>query len=387
MSHAILGPSSADRWLNCPGSVALTRDLPDEDSPYAKEGSAAHEVLEAARRGTRSLLAMLGTKTSNGVTVTQDMLDAAQYFMDHLAELPGVEFNEQKVEFTDWVAEGFGTLDAAKGNDGVVYIRDFKYGRGILVEAADNAQLKLYALGFLQTYGYLYEVETFNLGIVQPRLDHVDETEISTVDLLKWAAAVLVPGSNLALSADAPLKAGSWCGFCKIKATCETRARTAVSEALSEFDDLTQPPIPPATIRYSGSMTNAQIAKALESIPLLRSWIADIEGYTVRQLMQGQAVGEYKLVEGRTSRRWGVQGEQLDRAVVDAGVPIEDLYVTELRSPAQVEKALGKRRFKLIEDYVERVPGRATLAPGSDKRPALAVSAAAEFDVIEEEAE
>lgn len=382
-AHALLGPSSADRWLNCPGSVALTRDLPDDGSPYAREGTAAHEVLEAAREGTRTLYSMLGTTATNGVKITQEMIDAAQYFMDHLAELPGIDFNEQKVEFTQWVPDGFGTLDAAKADDGTVYIRDFKFGRGVMVDAADNSQLKMYALGFYATYGYLFNIDKFNLGIVQPRLDHVDETEISLRDLLAWASDVLAPGSKLALTDDAPVKAGDWCTFCKLKATCAVRARSATKEALDDFADLDEKPV--NVIRTSAVMSPEQIVNALKSIPILKTWITDLESYAVRQLMQGQPVGDYKMVAGRGSRKWGITGEELDRAVVDAGLPLDDLYETKLRSPAQIEGALGKRRFKLVADFVESVPGRPTLAAGSDKRPALAVSAADEFEVLSED--
>lgn len=414
-AHSPLGPSSAERWLNCPGSVLATKDLPDTDSDYALEGTAAHELAELARETDRSPLSFIGTKihakrvdgTSKEFVVDQEMADAVAVFVDHVNGLPGLDFNESKVYYREWVENGFGTMDAARGNNGTVYIRDLKYGKGVQVFAEDNEQLMLYALGFFAEYGYLYWVEKFNVGIVQPRLDFIDTWEISLHDLVKWASDVVAPGAKLAMTPGAPFKAGSHCQFCKIRGTCAARAQSVFEEVVDQFDDLDAAVAGASQKKFvAGVLGNEQIAKILPVIPNIKAWCSDIQRYAFAEVRSGRAVGDYKIVEGKLGDRAWVPGaeeklrieaDKLDPTGINSDEAIASLYEpAKLRGPVAVEKLLGKPRFKPatqtkpagdLHDLIVRPPGKPTLVSGDDGRPAMVFDAANVFEELEEDFE
>lgn len=389
-AHSPLGPSSADRWINCPGSVALTRDLPDVDSEYSIEGTAAHNVLEVMRKGLPApsvTSVKLADKSLCEVVVTEEMVAGAQYYIDHMGELPGLEFNEARVRFDETVPGGFGTLDGAKATETTLYIRDYKFGKGVIVYAEENPQLMLYALGFLETYKILFpSLWKINIGVVQPRLDHIDVYELSLPDLLEWAENVAAPAAKRIMNGTAKVKAGSWCQFCKIKDTCMVRAQTAVASVIGDFSNIGGLTVsslaPPSAI-----MTNAQMSVALESVPILKAWIKDLEAGALRKILGGESVGDYKLVEGRSNRGWRLSPEESATRLNKAfGIEPQELYEHRLRSVADIEGRLGKRRFKLVaEELVEKPRGKAVLAPGSDRRAAIGGDVLKEFDVIPEE--
>ena len=244
-AHSPLGPSSGDRWINCPGSVNATRGIKDESSEFAAEGNFAHDIAEMARKKDVLATTFIGYKATVAgfeFECDKEMADHVQYFIEYVNQFECDEnLNESRVRYDAWVEDGFGTLDAALLDDGLSIVVDLKYGKGIKVFAEDNTQLKLYALGIYQDYSELYDIQRFRLCIVQPRLDHIDEWEISVEELLVWADEVVEPKADEALTDTAEFKAGSWCQWCKIKASCKTRADAMKASLFDEIDEVRDP--------------------------------------------------------------------------------------------------------------------------------------------------
>lgn len=390
-AHSILGPSSAERWLNCPGSVLATKDLPDTPSQYALEGTAAHTVSEWVRLQGRPAKDFLGVtiRITRGdyywdIECDQEMVDSVQEFVDKVGEFEGHELVEERVRYNHYVLGGFGTLDSAKLSPGLGRITDFKHGQGVKKWAKENPQLMLYAIGVYLDWNWLYDFEKFVLAISQPRLDHYDEWEISVADLLKWAIEVVVPAGMAARKEGAPFKAGEWCQFCKLKATCRTRAESMFETLTGDFKDLD---LKNRSLDLFGQqLSNDEIAAVLENWPQIEKWGAALKAHAMQEVMQGRAVGEMKLVAGRSVRGWNAA----DQAIVDAiRAQFPDFWPWEpqtLLSVAAAEKQLGKKNFAgLPAALTRKADGRPTLVPGSDPRPVIDMDALSEFHEITEE--
>jgi hypothetical protein len=222
-AHSVLGPSSAERWLNCGAGTG------GGATEYAAEGTAAHTLSEWVREG-KPLSSFKGKLLKVGdyeFKVGKNMMESVQTFVDHVnAEGPGVALTEERVGYEEIVPGGFGTTDHARLRDGQSIIRDFKHGKGVVVPAKENPQLMLYALGTWFKYGWMYEIDSFELAICQPRVRHFDSWEISVGRLLEWAYDVVRPRARLLLSGQikGDAKAGPWCKFCGLKDSCSTRA-------------------------------------------------------------------------------------------------------------------------------------------------------------------
>lgn len=395
LAHSQLGPSSADRWINCPGSVAHTATLPDEDSKFAAEGTAAHLLAEwlytdklPAETYIGSIIQPKGS--AHSFVVDEEMIESVQSFLDYVDELPqGERLIEKRVSYEPCVPGGFGTCDAGVVMDGVSHVVDLKYGKGIQVSARDNSQLKLYALGILLEFSYLYDIDGFQLHIYQPRLGHIDKWYISTIDLLKWADTIARPAALCALGRakePAHFKAGDWCakGFCKARSTCMVRASAVMGNIAGEFDDLDSVieliaedgvPLPSeqakTIIEGEPFLGNAQAARLLEKVvPFVKAWCKDLEHYALTELAAGRSFGEYKIVEGRSKRTWQVSPNELLAIAAKYGLDSTDLFEPQkLLSVPKVEKEIGKKHELLkLRGVVYKPPGKPTLAPGSDPR-------------------
>lgn len=382
LAHAALGPSSADRWLNCPGSVAATANIPDPGSDHAREGTVAHHLTEMTRKELGSSPWRFIDKTVDGVLVTREMVECVEAFCDYVEEAPGDALIEHRVCFDRWVPDGFGTLDDGRLTPGKAVITDFKYGKGVQVFAKDNSQLKLYALGVLQEFDWLYNFETFVLCVHQPRLDHIDTWSISREDLLKWADEVVVPGAKAACTPGATIKAGSWCQWCRIKATCRVRAEGVLQTVVGDFENLEEA----AAKAPRAQLTNDEMAVALNAIGNVEKWCKDLKAHALSEIAQGRPVGEWKVVEGRGSRQFGLTEPELVALWNREKRDPKELYVTKLATMPAVEKAVGKKNtIWQTEGLVVKQPGKPTLAPGSDPRPAIAVDPNAEFNSLGED--
>lgn len=366
--HSPLGPSSADRWINCPGSVKATEDLPDVTSQFAAEGTFAHWISEIARTEKCDPKDLVGyTKSIDGFVFECDhemaahVEDFIDYINDHKFDH---ELVEERVSYDAWVDGGFGTLDAGLLNDGTCIVIDLKYGKGVQVFAEDNSQLKLYALGMVQEYSHLYAMEKFKLCIFQPRLGHVDEWEISIEDLLEWAEMV-EQAADLALSEDAPFNPGSWCQWCKIRGSCRVRADAMRESLLDEISEVRDP----------NEMTDEEIGQAMSLVPLMKKWCSDIESVTEKLVLSGhEVIGEdglpFKIVEGRSVRQWA-DVEAAEKAMRAYKIKVGDMFVKKLISPSQAEKlaSIGKDH-PILKNHCVKPRGKPVLVPGSDKRPA-----------------
>lgn len=380
--HAKLSPSGAHRWIACPGSIALEETLPvgDKGSIYAAEGTVAHEIAELCLSSGNDAKDYNGrVSTVDGFDITNDeaMQGYVQDYVDFVRDTDGEMFVEQRVNFSDWVPAGFGTADVIKMHGDAMSVIDLKYGMGVRVDADDNPQGMCYALGALNDYGFLYDVKHIRIVIVQPRLDHVSEWWITTEDLLDWAETVLKPAAKAALGDDAPRVPGpKQCKFCKGAGKCRELAEHSLSVASDGFSTVEAPGEPVD----AASLSDVEIGQLLPQLDGVAAWIKAVEAYAQERMETGHDIPGHKLVEGRSLRKWC---DEIDAeiALKRTKLKVADIFTKKLISPAQAEKKLGKTHK--VMDLVVKPDGRPTIAPVSDKRPALEINPADGFDAVE----
>lgn len=360
--HALLSASSSDRWLHCPPSARLCETYEDKGSDYAAEGTDAHTLCEYK---LRKALGMETTDPTENLTwFNQEMDDCATGYAAYILELveaakencpDPVVLIEQRVDFSRWVEEGFGTSDAILIADGTMHVIDYKHGLGVLVSAEDNPQMKCYALGALELFDGIYDIDTVSMTIYQPRRQNISTFEVSKDDLYRWADEVLKPTAELAFAGDGNFLCGEWCGFCKAKNEC--RARVDANLELARYD-FKLPPL----------LTDEDIEDILSRVDALVSWASDIKEYALQQAISGKEWNGWKLVEGRSNRRYTNEAAVI-QTVSNAGF---DPYERKLLGITAMQKLLGKSRFdELLTAYIEKPQGKPTLVPESDKRPAM----------------
>ena len=366
LSHAKLGASNAHRWLKCPGSVKAEQGIKDQGSSFAHEGTCAHELAEACLVNDFEPGEWVGKSLPEKADwiVDADMAHYVGEYVDYVraaSALADDVLYEQRVDYSDWVQGGFGTADAVILKGDTIQVCDLKYGKGVQVDAENNPQGMLYALGAYAEFGYLSELKSVKICIVQPRLDHISEWEISVKDLLKWAEWVS-QRAEIALTDEAERVPGeTQCRFCKAKVTCKALKDYTESIIMSEFDDLDDMASPE-------SLTDKQVRKVLESKSLIEGWLTSVEGYVKERLENGDDFPGFKLVEGRSVRRWGDEDTAADKL---ADVLGDNRFTRKLVSPAQAEKMLKKDQREILSDLVIKPKGKPTLAPESDKRPGI----------------
>lgn len=365
--HAYLAASASERWLHCPPSAKLCAQEDDQGSEYARQGSDAHALCE------HLLLKALGRETRDPTEdltyYDAEMQEAAEayttFVMEQVAEAKTVCHDplicvEQTVDFSKWVQHGFGTADALIVADDTLYITDMKYGVGCLVTAdgedgTGNSQLKCYALGAIDTFGDLYDINRIRLSIFQPRRDNVDTFELTKADLLQWADDVLAPIAKLAYEGQGEFEAGNHCQFCRVKATCRKRAEYAMELAKYEFAD-------------APTLDENEIAEILPQIDTLVSWAEDIKSYALNQALSGVRYPGFKLVAGRSNRKYADEAA-VARVVSEAGY---DPYDKKLVGITEMTKRLGKKRFEeLLNGLLIKPEGKPVLVPATDTRPEL----------------
>ena len=363
--HAYLAASASERWLKCPPSAKLCAQEEDRGSPYAQQGTDAHELAaylaeKALGRSSRDLTEDL---SYYDVEMQEAAEGYASFVMEQVAEAKKLCADplvciEQTLDFSKWVEHGFGTGDCVIVADDLLHIVDLKYGLGVLVTASGedgsgNSQLKCYALGALDTFGDLYDIRRIRLSIYQPRRDNVDTFELSKEDLLKWADEVLAPIARLAYEGKGDFTAGEHCQFCKVKASCRKRAEYSMELAKYDFAE-------------APTLDAEEIAAILPQIDSLVSWAEDIKSYALEQALSGVHYPGFKVVEGRSNRKY-IDEAAVAKVVSDAGY---DPYEKKLLGITAMQRQLGKKRFEeLLTGLVLKPQGKPVLAPNTDTRP------------------
>ena len=360
--HAVLSASSSERWLHCPPSARLCESYEDKGSDYAAEGTDAHELCEYKLRKALSMEAQ--DPTENLTWFNEEMSDCASGYAAYVLEqveaakqtcADPVVLIEQRVDFSRWVESGYGTADCIIIADGTLQIIDYKHGLGVLVSAEENPQMQCYALGALELFDDIYDIGSVRMTIYQPRRDNVSTYEISKNELYCWADEVLKPTADLAFAGNGNFLCGEWCGFCKAKHDCRARADANMELARYDFK------LPPL-------LTDEEVEEIISRVDDLVAWATDIKDYALQQAISGKEWNGWKLVEGRSNRKY-TNEIAVAGAVTDAGF---DPYERKVLGVTAMQKLLGKSRFEeLLAAYIEKPQGKPTLVPESDKRPAM----------------
>ena len=405
--HAILGASSAKRWLTCTPSARLgerlTSRFGSESSPYAQEGTKAHALAEikvrkafyAADGMTTTVYSRMSQEERDAYTginafrydalraelgdIPSDMEHATDAYCDVVMEkyLSAKDQDastrlllEQRLDYSRWVPSGFGTGDCVIVSDSLLEIADLKYGLGIPVDAVDNPQLRLYGLGAIAKFGQLYDFPAVRMTIIQPRLESVSEETLGRVELLDWAEAEVREKAQQAWKGIGDFVPGDHCRFCPAKAVCSAR----VSEALKLFRYGFESP---------GLIPDEQIPGILETLDVAEAWIKDFRAYAEKQALNGHKFPGWKLVRGKKPNRRWADPEEVRAQLLRAGYAPGQIETTSLKPVGEIEKTIGAKAFRaLVGGLVAQGEGRLTLVPESDKRLEYASADAAFADLI-----
>lgn len=387
MSHAVLSPSAASRWLACTPSARLEQQFPDSSGAAAEEGTVAHSLGELLIKAKLNLIdneegahlwnEIKANEKHYNEAMEQHSDDYATYVVEKFAEAqaqtPDAQiFLEQKIDLTAYVPEGFGTGDAVIIADGTMRIIDLKYGKGVPVSVENNRQMMLYALGAIEAHEWLYAINTVILTIYQPRLDNIGEWEISVADLKQWGEEELKPKAKLAFEGMGDYVAGKHCRFCKAKGICKANAEYNLELAKYDFRD-------------SALLTDAEVADILNRADLFYKWLEGVEAYALKQAVtEGKKWPGYKLVEGRSVRQYTDKDTIATRLLQHFSEDV--VYSKDLRGITALEKLIGKKPFEeLVGSYLVKPAGKPTLAPESDKRSELSGVDSAQRDFQDED--
>ena len=350
-AHALLSASSAARWLACPPSAVAAEAYPKQTTDYAQEGTLAHEIAEQVARGV--------TPTIEDKSATLEMVECASGYRDYIQELKAsddaVILLEQRVDFSPWVPDGFGTCDCIILQGETMEVIDYKYGKGVAVYAERNPQMMLYALGALNDYGLAYDVEKVRMHIYQPRINNISTYETTVSDLIAWGEETVKPTAEQAAKGKGKHSPGEHCRFCPHAGRCRELTKLCTE--------------------YVGKMRIEclapwEVADVLQMEPTITLWLKRVKEQALTTMLDGGEIPGYKVVAGRGSRNWADELE-VAAELEKHGISRDQYTETKILSVAQMEKALGKKRFsELIGGHVLSVAGSPTIATIIDKRPA-----------------
>ncbi len=363
--HAFLSPSGSHRWLNCTPSAMLESEFPDGSSSASDEGTAAHAFCE------HKLKKALRRRSKRPVSDydSDEMQEYTDSYVDYVLEQLEVAKQtckdpmvliEQKVDFSEYVPDGYGTADCIIVSDDTMQIIDFKYGLGVLVDAEQNTQLMCYSIGALNLFDSLYDIKGVTMHIFQPRRENVQSWTIPVDELKAWAENELKPKAQMALNGEGEYHPGEWCQFCKAAVRCRARAEEKLRLAEQEFK---MPPL----------LTDAEIEEVLTILPDLTKWADGILAYaTDAAVNHGKEWNGFKIVEGRSVRKYKDE-ELVAQAAKDHGYT--DIYRQSLITMTEMQKLMGKKQFdQILGNLIVKPQGKPTLVPVTDKRPAINVT-------------
>ena len=370
MSHAVLSPSSASRWLSCTPSARLEMQFPDKAGDFALEGSLAHEFGELRlKRYSNIIDEPEWNKKTSELMENRFYSESLEEYAENYAAFVWEKYQlaqkttadavlriEEKIDLTAYVPEGFGTGDAVILADGTMEIIDLKYGKGVQVSAVENKQMMLYALGALDMFGFMYAIHTVRMTIYQPRLDNISEWEIPAEELLIWGANELAPRAKMAFAGEGSFVPGKHCQFCRAKAQCRALAEKNLETAKHEFDD-------------ASLLSDTEISKLLEQMDIIKNWMSAIEEYALQAALNGKTFPGFKLVEGRSIRKYVDEKQVADR-LMENGYKESAIYEPpKLKTITAMEKLVTKKAFTaLLGDLIIKPQRKPTLVPESDKR-------------------
>lgn len=383
--HALLSPSSAARWMRCPASVVVTRDMPEDSSPYAIEGTCAHRLAELLLNGADGFPADEAAKVIAAGVDPDSLVEPVRVYVDYVRSLGSEIVTEVSLDISliTKEPEARGTSDAVVFSEGVLHVCDLKYGKGEPVSAEENPQLAIYAGAALAAFDFLGEIREVCMHIVQPRLNSISIWRVSVDELMAFLADVTGAGARClrlldeyqdpdTVPAEYFKPSDKACRFCRNRGKCAALAKYALSVAGLEL---------PAPLK--ASLDVQQLAYILDRIGLIKTWMGEVEAAAHAALVEGREVPGYKLVEGRAGSRKWTDESKAEKLLKAWKVPADFRYVKSLISPTQAEKLL---KLKTLTDeqwaelcgYVSREPGKPTVVPASDKRPAISCRPAAE---------
>ena len=362
-AHALLSASSSNRWLACPPSAVANEAYPDQETSFTNEGTTAHEVAEiVARLRTEGITDLTGVYLPPGHS--KEMVGCAKEYADYIEEQKksndATVLLERRVDFSEWVPDGFGTCDCLILQDDTLTVIDYKYGQGVPVSATDNSQLKLYALGAMNDYGSLLGITKIELHIFQPRLNNISCDKMTVDELMEWAEKTVKPTAEKAVKGKGKYEPGEHCRFCKHAGKCRALTRLCTEHLETHGMKVSLPVLAPH-----------EVADVLRMEPLVTLWLKKVKEQALTTLMEGKELPGYKLVEGKLgNRKWKSEADVFF-ALKAAGYANEDITETKLFSPSQMDKAIGKKKVtELLDEMIDRAPGAPTIAPITDKRPA-----------------
>ncbi len=372
-AHAILSPSSAQRWLTCTPSARLEETFPDTTSEAAAEGTVAHELCELMLR--KAMKEITGVKFNRALAKIKEskyycgeMQECADSYVEFVMELYAEALShtrdavmeiEERLDLTDFVPEGFGTGDNVIIADGTLHITDLKYGKGVLVDAGENKQMMIYALGALAKYDFLYDIREVVMTIYQPRLRNITSFVMTAEALREWRDTELKPKAKIAFEGKGDFVVGPHCLFCRAKPVCKAHAKHQMELAKYDFKE-------------ADLLTPKEVADILDRAKDFMSWIRSVSDYSLIQAVNhGVKYPGYKLVEGRSNRKFSDE-EKVKEVLKLGGIKDEDIYNVKLQGITHFEKLLGKAGFsEMLGNWVIKPEGAPTLVPDYDKRPEI----------------
>ena len=371
--HALLSASSAHRWLACPPSAVAAEAYPDQDTEFTREGTLAHEVAEIYASGDE--VDMETVTEDIAKQITPEMLDCAKQYADYIEEqkksADAVVLLEQRVDFSPWVPDGFGTCDCIILQGDTLTIIDYKYGQGVAVDAKDNPQMKLYALGALNDYGFACDAKRVEMHIFQPRIDNISRDETTVDELLAWADKTVKPIAEKAAKGKGTHTPGEHCRFCPHAGRCRSLTKVCTEYVETHQMRVAVPVLAPH-----------EVAEVIRMEPLISLWLKRVKDQALTTLMDGGEIPGFKCVEGKQGNRKWTDDLEVNAALMKNGYSYEEYTKTELLTVAQMEKALGKAKVEaLLGELITREPGKPTIAPETDKRPVY--DRTADFDNLD----